>query len=68
MEEGDGSDEWTDSPNVCSLGRFQVSPTVESGKVVLFSIPMHNGYAPVLDGGISAKGFIDYLLNEEFAE
>jgi len=29
---------------------------------------MHNGYAPVLDGGISAKGFIDYLLNEEFAE
>jgi len=68
MEEGDGSDEWTDSPNVCSLGRFQVSPTVESGKVVLFSIPMHNGSVPVLDGGISAKGFIDYLLNEEFSE
>jgi hypothetical protein len=68
VEEGDGSDEWSGSPNVCSLGRFQVSPTVESGKVVLFSIPMHNGSVPVLDGGISAKGFINYLLNEEFAE
>lgn len=68
VEEGDSTDEWSGSPNVCSLGRFQISPTEESGKVVLFSIPMHNGSVPVLDGGVSAQGFIDYILHEEFTE
>ena len=68
IEEADSTDEWTGSPNICSLGRFQVSPTDESGKVVLFSIPFHNGSAPVLEGGATAAGFIDYLLHEEFAE
>ena len=53
---------------MCSLGRFQISPTEESGKVVLFSIPIHNGSIPVLEGGTSAAGFIDYLLKEEFSE
>ena len=68
IEEADSTDEWTGSPNICSLGRFQVSPTEESGKVVLLSIPFHNGSAPVLEGGATAAGFIDYLLHEEFAE
>jgi len=68
LEEADSTDEWSGSPNVCSLGRFQISPTEESGKVVLFSIPIHNGFIPVLEGGTSAAGFIDYLLDEEFAE
>ena len=68
LEEADSTDEWSGSPNVCSLGRFQISPTEESGKVVLFSIPIHNGSIPVLEGGTSAAGFIDYLLEEEFAE
>ena len=36
LEEADSTDEWSGSPNVCSLGRFQISPTEESGKVVLF--------------------------------
>jgi hypothetical protein len=68
LEEADSTDEWSGSPNVCSLGRFQISPTEESGKVVLFSIPIHNGSIPVLEGGTSAAGFIDYLLKEEFTE
>jgi len=68
LEEADSTDEWSGSPNVCSLGRFQISHTEESGKVVLFSIPIHNGSIPVLEGGTSAAGFIDYLLNEEFSE
>jgi hypothetical protein len=65
VEEADSSDEWTGSPNVCSIGRFQISPTEESGKVALFSIPFHNGSTPVLNG---SKSFIDYLINEEFSE
>ena len=68
LEEADSTDEWSGSPNVCSLGRFQISPTEESGKVVLFSIPIHNGSIPVLEGGTSSTRFIDYLLEEEFAE
>ncbi|MCH7764530.1 MAG: hypothetical protein IIB95_12480 [Candidatus Marinimicrobia bacterium] len=65
LKEGEGNDEWTGSPNVCSLGRFQISPTEESGKVVLFSIPIHNGSVPVQDG---IESFINYILFEEFAE
>ncbi|MDP6275787.1 MAG: hypothetical protein QGF69_02595, partial [Candidatus Marinimicrobia bacterium] len=68
IEEADSTDEWTGSPNICSLGRFQVSPTDESGKVVLFSIPFHNGSAPVLEGGAASSGFLNYLLNVEFVE
>ena len=68
LEEADSTDEWSGSPNVCSLGRFQISPTEESGKVVLFSIPIHNGSIPVLEGGTSSTRFIDYLLEAEFAE
>lgn len=68
LEEGDDNDEWTGSPVVCSMGQFQVSPTKESGKVVLFSIPLHNGSVPVMEGGVKAAVFLDYLLHEEFAE
>jgi len=65
LEEADSNDEWAGSPTVCSLGRFQISPTEESGKVVLFSIPMHNGSVPLFD---RSKSFIDYLIHEEFSE
>lgn len=68
VEEADSTDEWSGSPIVCSMGRFQVSPTEESGKAVLFSIPIHNGSVPILDGGAGASSFIDYLLLEEFNE
>ncbi|MFQ6678084.1 MAG: hypothetical protein ACE5D0_07145 [Fidelibacterota bacterium] len=65
IEEGEGNDEWSGTPNVCSLGRFQISPTKESGKVVLFSIPIHNGSLPVLS---KSKSFINYLIQKEFSE
>ncbi len=65
LEMADTTDEWTGSPNVCSIGRFQISPTAESGKVSLLSIPIHNGSIPLLSGSI---GFLNYLLKEEFAE
>lgn len=68
VEEADSTDEWSGAPNVCSLGQFQISPTEESGKAVLFSIPIHNGSVPVLEGSASASEFIDYLLREEFDE
>ncbi len=68
IEEGDSTDEWEGSPIVCSMGQFQVSPTEESGKVVLMSVPLHNGSSPTMGGGISAEGFLDYLLKEEFEE
>ncbi len=65
VEEADSTDEWTGSPNVCSLGRFKISPTEESGKVVLFSIPLHNGSTLILDG---SRSFLNYLIHEEFSE
>ena len=64
-EPGDG-DEWTGTPTVCSIGQFQVSPTQLSGKVVLMSIPMHNGSQPLLDGDGSGGKFISYLLKVAF--
>jgi len=65
LEEGESNDEWSGSPNVCSLGRFQISPTEESGKVALFSIPIHNGSSSVLNG---SRSFLNYLIHEEFSE
>ena len=64
-EPGDG-DEWLDTPTVCSMGQFQVSPTQLSGKVVLMSIPLHNGSVPLLDGNGSGGKFISYLLKVGF--
>ena len=64
-EPGDG-DEWLGTPTVCSMGQFQVSPTQLSGKVVLMSIPLHNGSVPLLDGNGSGGKFISYLLKVGF--
>lgn len=60
-------DEWTGTPNVCGLYQFKVSSGLCSGKVVLMTLPMHDGYTPVLDGNGTAGEFIQYLLNTEFA-
>ena len=60
------NDEWTGTPIVCSMGQFQVSPTQLSGKVVLMSIPLHNGSVPLLDGNGSGGKFISYLLKVGF--
>ena len=64
-EPGDG-DEWIGTPTVCSVGQFQISPTSLSGKVVLMSIPMHNGSQPLLDGNGSGGKLISYLLKVTF--
>ena len=37
-----------------------------AGKAVLLSLPLHNGYDPLLDGNENFIDFLFYLLNEEF--
>ncbi len=66
QEPESSADGWTGTPNVCSIGQFQVSPTSLSGKIVLMSLPLHNGTRPILEGRGSAGKFIAYLLKEEF--
>ena len=68
MPEPEGSDAWTGTPTVASLGQFQVSQNTLSGKVVLFSIPFHSGNDTMLDGNGSGSKFISYVLREEFNE
>ncbi|MFH1850913.1 MAG: hypothetical protein ABIA75_01070 [Candidatus Neomarinimicrobiota bacterium] len=60
------SDEWTGTPNVCSIGQFQASFNQLSGKVVLLSLPLHNGSQPLLEGEGSASQLLEYLLFNEF--
>ena len=66
MDEPGNGDEWTGTPTISSMGQFQVSPSQQSGKVVLMSIPMHNGSVPLLDGNGSGGKFISYLLKVAF--
>ena len=61
-------DEWDGNPTVCSLGQFQVSPTTYSGKVVIMTLPLHDGYQPKLDGNGSSSKLFHYLFEEEFIE
>ncbi|RMF07587.1 MAG: hypothetical protein D6762_07250 [Candidatus Neomarinimicrobiota bacterium] len=66
MAEPQSGDAWTGTPTVASLGQFRVSPTTLSGKIVLMSLPIHNGIRPIMEGNGSAGAFISYLLREEF--
>ncbi|NOZ74335.1 MAG: hypothetical protein GXO90_03015 [FCB group bacterium] len=68
MAEPQSGDTWTGTPTVASLGRFRLSPTTLSGKIVLMSLPIHNGIRPIMEGNGSAGKFITYLLTEEFGE
>ena len=68
LQEPESGDTWTGTRNVCSMGKFVISPSQESGEIVLMSIPLHNGYDPTLEGNGSAGKFIEYLLNEVFVE
>ncbi len=61
-------DEWTGTPNVCSMGQFQASMNDLSGKIVFMSIPLHNGSTALLEGETSSGEFLRYLLTQEFAE
>jgi hypothetical protein len=62
----DQFDEWTGTPNVCGVYQFQYPLT--AGKAVLLSLPVHNGYDPLLNGNGNYIDFLEYLLNVEFAE
>ena len=68
QEPESGLDTWTGTPNVCSMGKFIISPSEKSGKIILMSIPLHNGYDPTLEGNGTSGKFIEYLLKEAFLE
>ncbi|MFQ6604403.1 MAG: hypothetical protein ACE5D8_02505 [Fidelibacterota bacterium] len=51
---------------VSAGGKFQASPTTVSGNVVLFSIPLHNGIQPIIEGNGSAAKFLEFLLEDYF--
>jgi len=62
----DQFDEWVGTPNVC--GVYQFSYPTSSGKAVLLTLPLHNGYDPLLDGNNNFQDFLEYLLSVEFVE
>ncbi len=68
LEDTAGADGWTGSPTVCAVGQFEVGLNELSGKMVLMTLPFHNGSHPVMEGEGSATKFLDYLLTEEFVE
>jgi len=59
-------DEWVGTPNVCGVYQFEYP--LSAGKAVLLSLPVHNGYNPLLDGNGNFIDFLDYLLTVEFSE
>jgi hypothetical protein len=50
------------------MGQFEVSPVELSGKVVMMTLPFHNGSRAVMEGNGSASKLIQYLLEVEFIE
>ena len=62
---GDG---WQGNPTVCSIGQYRVSPVELSGKVVIITLPMHDGYRAKLNGNGSSIKLFQYLFTEEFIE
>ena len=66
MADPDDNDSWIGNPTVCSMGQYRVSPTQLSGKVVIMTLPLHDGYRPKLQGNGSAIKLFQYLFNNEF--
>ena len=66
MPDPGGSDGWTGNPTVCSMGQFRISPVELSGKVVIMTLPLHDGIRPKLQGNGSAIKFFQYLIENEF--
>ena len=66
MPDPDASDGWTGNPTVCSMGQFRISPVELSGKVVIMTLPLHDGIRPKLQGNGSAIKFFQYLIENEF--
>jgi hypothetical protein len=68
MADPQSSDGWTGNPTICSIGQYRVSPTKLSGKVVIMTLPLHDGYRPKLNGNGSSIKLFQYLFEEEFIE
>ena len=66
MADPQGSDPWTGNPTVCSMGQYRISPTQMSGKVVIMTLPLHDGYRPKLQGNGSVIKLFEYLFENEF--
>ena len=66
MADPEGNDAWTGNPTVCSMGQYRVSPTELSGKVVIMTLPLHDGYRPKLQGNGSAIKLFQHLFTNEF--
>ena len=61
MADPGDSDSWIGNPTVCSMGQYRVSPTQLSGKVVIMTLPLHDGYRPKLQGNGSVIKLFQYL-------
>ena len=68
MEEPQSGDGWSGEPTVCSIGQYRLSPIRLSGKVVMLTVPLHDGYRPKLDGNGSATKLFQHILIREFFE
>ena len=68
MPELDGNQTWLGTPTVCSIGQYRVSPIELSGKVVIMTLPLHDGYRPKLQGNGSAIKLFQYLFETEFTQ
>ncbi len=66
MADPDDNDTWIGNPTVCSMGQYKVSPTQLSGKVVIMTLPLHDGYRPKIQGNGSAIKLFQYLFENEF--
>jgi hypothetical protein len=66
MASPENGDSWTGNPTVCSIGQFKVSPTELSGKVVMMTLPLHDGFRPKLQGNGSSIKIFNYLFENQF--
>ena len=68
LPDGQENQSWLGSPIVCSLGQYRVSPVELSGKVVIMTLPLHDGYRPKLQGNGSVIKLFQHLFESEFIE
>ena len=68
LPDGQENQSWLGSPIVCSIGQYRVSPIDLSGKVVIMTLPLHDGYRPKLQGNGSIIKLFQYLFESEFIE
>ena len=68
LPDGQENQSWLGSPIVCSIGQYRVSPIELSGKVVMMTLPLHDGYRPKLQGNGSIIKLFQYLFESEFIE